>query len=432
MKKSAFNIIIDTPKGRIAYNSLSNKLFQTGLEFNWIIENINSINADTIQPDYKSVFDEMCRSSFIIDDGFDELEALRTRNEAVRNGRETLGLTIAPTLECNFDCPYCYENRVKGIMSNEIQDRIIGFFKKKAESGAESLNVNWYGGEPTLAINVIKRLTASFMNVCAENNIKYRAFIVSNGYLIDESMAGELAACGIKHAQITIDGPSAIHDARRRLKRGGPTFDKCLAAVKYLVKMNIGVNIRVNIDKNNINYFGELLDALAANGMQNIPVTPGRVAVLSGVCKSVENDCLDMAEFSCEKIKLSGLLSSKGFKSSRRLPKRRDNYCCAERTNGFVIDAAGAVYKCWNDIGIAEKSIGNLGPDGLLETAGFAYCAYSKRDPLAEERCQTCRILPLCMGGCPAAALNNGEPACEEWKYNIERFLIEAFMESLK
>ena len=36
-------------------------------------------------------------------------------------------LTIAPTLACNMDCPYCYEKEKTGVMSQEILDNIINF-----------------------------------------------------------------------------------------------------------------------------------------------------------------------------------------------------------------------------------------------------------------------------------------------------------------
>ena len=36
------------------------------------------------------------------------------------------------------------------------------------------------------------------------------------------------------------------------------------------------------------------------------------------------------------------------------------NHCIADACNGWVIDDTGKIYKCWNDIGISEKAIGNI------------------------------------------------------------------------
>lgn len=34
-------------------------------------------------------------------------------------------ITICPTLACNFECPYCFEDRGRGKMASEIQDDIV-------------------------------------------------------------------------------------------------------------------------------------------------------------------------------------------------------------------------------------------------------------------------------------------------------------------
>ena len=57
-------------------------------------------------------------------------------------------LTIAPTLDCNFDCPYCYENRRNGKMSEEVQDALIDFIQNSVTSETSVMDISWYGGEP--------------------------------------------------------------------------------------------------------------------------------------------------------------------------------------------------------------------------------------------------------------------------------------------
>lgn len=76
----------------------------------------------------------MKRGLYIIDKDEDELQQLKLNNLIGKfGGKGAFGLTIAPTLQCNFACPYCYEERQNGMMSKEVQDAIIKRVEKEAE-----------------------------------------------------------------------------------------------------------------------------------------------------------------------------------------------------------------------------------------------------------------------------------------------------------
>ena len=70
-------------------------------------------------------------------------------------------LIIMPTQQCNFRCKYCYEDTEfmsKGEMSEASETSILKYVQKNAIYHSK-LRVSWFGGEPLLALNSIKRLS---------------------------------------------------------------------------------------------------------------------------------------------------------------------------------------------------------------------------------------------------------------------------------
>ena len=76
----------------------------------------------------------MRRSGCIIDDSTDELTELEFRRNYSKYRADFLGLTITPTLNCNFRCQYCFEEHKVGNMDQHTQDALIQFISKRVQS----------------------------------------------------------------------------------------------------------------------------------------------------------------------------------------------------------------------------------------------------------------------------------------------------------
>lgn len=77
----------------------------------------------------------------------DEREALFAAGRLSTAFGGTVNLTVAPTMGCNFDCPYCFEEHRPGKMSAKVQNEIAALAERMLKaSGAKSLHVTWYGG----------------------------------------------------------------------------------------------------------------------------------------------------------------------------------------------------------------------------------------------------------------------------------------------
>lgn len=428
MKLSRYNFTYAFPNGvYAAYNSFSNALAlinKTEYEF---LNEPGILSTDNLT---NKTIDSLRAGSFIIDDQVNELELIRERLLRSRYNTTSLGLTIAPTLNCNFRCTYCYEKGCKksGIMSDTTQKSIIDFVKHYSKT-IDYLDVTWYGGEPLLAMATIEILSAAFKEICFDNGIHYSSSIVTNGYLLTQEIVARLVNCSIAHCQVTIDGTREQHNTRRPHVTGVDTYDTILENV-CTASTNFPVGVRVNLDKNNKNAIYSVRDTLIKMGASNVTVYPAPIRS-SNDCYN-EDACFKTPDFlvcECEYYESLDTLES----SMLKYPRLQSNACCADSLNAYVISPNGNLYKCWSDIGIDNLCIGNINT-GIIDLAQSI--RYLKYDPTRDVHCQECKFMPICIGGCPRDVIDRPDDRCpyteELHKKYLERIILLTNMEELE
>lgn len=341
-----------------------------------------------------------------------------------------LGLTVCPTLACNFACPYCFESSQHDPlrMSADTQDRLLAFIE--GHEDAHRLSVAWYGGEPTLAWDVVRDVTRRVLALGSE----YTASLITNGYLLDAAKIAELNDLAVRKVQITLDGTRESHDARRMLHGGRPTYDVILANIDRLVASEYAgrLAIRVNVDHDTAAAFAatwaQLLERFAG---ARVTVYPGHVELDRGqachACALAEDE---WAAFTLEQYYRHDILPGPGFH-----PLSRHGGCVANARNGFVVGPAGELYKCWEDVGRPAMRVGDLHAEPPVTDPGLVARYSIGTDPFAADECLACDILPICGGGCPnkrLRALQWGEPGltyCSPHKHHLTAYL-EAYYDA--
>lgn len=423
MKASKYNIIFEHDGKILAFNSLSTSLAKVDSDFLKLLEKIHNLNVNNLSEKDSELLEKMKKGHFVVDKEINELDLLKASSFASKFRDRHFALIMAPTLQCNFDCPYCYQNRQTGIVSEDVIEAIYRRIEAEAVQ-KHNISITWYGGEPLLAKNIIKKMSEKIIDICEKAGVNYTSGMTTNGYLIDEDTIKLLKNAKVDHVQVTMDGPPDIHNARRRLHdHSVKTFDRIIENIKLLCNNDIGVNIRVNIDKDNKDKLEELLKILAENNLQKCTISLGHVKDYTAVCSSIAHTCLSGKEYAEESLKDQKLLLKYGFKATSfpYYPGVRSNYCCADAISSFVVDPEGNIYKCWNDTGNVERRIGNIKDDKIKYNQIFLdYLLWS---PFDYEKCRECKYLPLCMGGCPYDGLRLGEPECEKWIYNLKEVL---------
>lgn len=228
---SRYNILFEREGTYLFYNSLSNAFVELSKDLYDLLSTFKA-GCDIATMD-EELTKNLVRMKALVPNDDTEIMKLKYQSLARRFDNHFINLTINPTLACNFACPYCFEGEHKHIfMSDEVEDAIIEFVKRKQE--AKILDVTWFGGEPLLDFPRIVSLTQKIQTL----GLRYRAGIITNGYLLTENVASQLSRLNICKVQITIDGLYEDHDKRRYLKNGKPTFERIVNNIETLNRID--------------------------------------------------------------------------------------------------------------------------------------------------------------------------------------------------
>jgi uncharacterized protein len=442
MEWSRFNQLFESGRfGGFLYNALSNTLIELdeahyraleGLRERGGAEGGEPAAADPAADDPE--FLALLRASkALVKAGEEErlLLARRYERHALCFGSSHLGLTVCPTLRCNFRCPYCFEASQEdgATMTPETADRLIAFIESRED--ARRLSLAWYGGEPTLAWGVIEDLTQRIQAL----DVEYAgAGLVSNGYLLGAEKIARLNDLQIGSIQITLDGPPLVHDARRVLAGGGPTYARILANLDLLMASAYEGRcaVRVNLDKRNLESFlalrAELLERFAGT---KLSVYAGHVNTSPG--HSYDHACsLDLGEwaaFTVELYRSAGVLPRGGFFPA----PGPQGICVATSHSGFVVGPGGELYKCWEDVGKPALVIGSVHAEEPITDPGLRALYALGTDAYADPECLACAVLPICGGGCANKRLRarhfgeEGLLACSPYREHLTAHLEEYY-----
>jgi uncharacterized protein len=439
-KASGYNFFVPLANGdTLVYNSVGNSL----AVWNKFEREIYGVVSDCAGVDaamsvagneryLASVLENLRKGAFIVERGLDERKKIDEAVKLIRFDDTTLTLTIAPTLACNFQCDYCYQgdHTKNQVMSKEVSNKLLDFVKKKLE-GKRTLAVSWYGGEPLLAKaqEILFGLSGKFISFCDEKKkekIFYNAMIVTNGYFLTRDVARRLADLKVFTAQVTLDGDREVHDRRRVLRGGGPTFDRILENLVHVVEDGqLDIHIRVNIDKRNCESIEGLMDKLCDAGLagrKNLSMYFAPVDICSRECLKIAAEVMPLEEYASIEARLLKVAAGRKL-AVPSMPFRMFSLCAAVKPNGFVILPNGDVHKCWNTVPSPEDKVCGIDDIDSADSTPIQ-AQWLERGLFSLPECQTCPMLVNCAGGCAHIAKSGLANPCRSLKYNISDMLV--------
>lgn len=401
MKWSKYNILFYSNKlGYCLFNTRMLSFSKIGEKTYQLFTDIRDNKTDAQSSLNRNDYEKLIRTKVLVSEHEDEnfLNMLKYKKDIEAYQNKILGIVVCPTLSCNFACPYCYEHNLpKNFMKEEIQNQFIDFLKNHSD-GKDGMTLSWHGGEPLIAFETIKQIYDKI-----DHNVNLpivHSTMVSNGYLLNETICKYLSERNLDYLQITIDGNKGTHDKTRKLKNGGSSFERIIEnidmATELMPKCRIG--IRTNIGKGNRDEYVQLYKELSSRWKgKNISIYHSYV--LDNSLRTNEKKRFAIELSTEEKNDFEINLAQNGIISKKRLYPRLScgTHTCTD-CNAYVIDPEGCLYKCWADVGIKERSIGTLSTD--VKDFNIVSQFMVATDKFSDEKCLKCSYLPVCHGGC--------------------------------
>jgi uncharacterized protein len=182
------------------------------------------------------------------------------------------------------------------------------------------------------------------------------------------------------------------------------------------------VSVRVNTDKNNADRVADIFEVMEKYGLKGkASVYFAKVLSHTRACADMADSCFGEREYTDVEVQLAKIGLEKGFDPSN-YPRPKANYCEGDQVNSFVVGPQGFLYKCWSDPGNEDEAVGHVGdPPEYRKKSKNAY-KWLSLDVFERPECRQCNLLPVCMGGCPYAGLqqdSSSKGVCESWRYHL-------------
>lgn len=363
----------------------------------------------------RDIFNKLKNSDNIIHNSFSEYrELLRLKNRDFYQN-DISELTILPTLKCNFNCSYCFEQSKDKDMENDILGKVAKELYINSQIN-KLLIIRWFGGEPLLKLNHIETVNKFANELQDKNGNNFASMVTTNGYLLTDENQNRLMDAHITTIDITFDGSPVIHNSHRFSQDDNKTYNTISENVKNfldkdpinnaIIRFQLHSTDSVEIDavikeiysfdkyKSQINFYFRFIFTNCLDSWSD------------GETQKVKNsDQIKILEYMYKKI------MHKGF--SPVIYGKSFSYCSYENENKWVISPNGDCFKC--TVGAtADRIHGTLTDNGIednkLKRNGFN----TKVDPEHTKECTECGNLPLCWGGCQLvryqSSLDNEKP----------------------
>ena len=335
--------------------------------------------------------------------------------------RETVvkALCLNVAHDCNLRCKYCFADEGeyhgrRALMSEEVGKAALDFLVKNS-GGRKNLEVDFFGGEPLMNWEVVKKLVEYGRSIEKEYDKNFRFTITTNGTLLNDEIL-KFVNKEMGNIVLSIDGRKEVNDSMRPRAGGQGCYDDIVPKyqkvaesrhqLRYFVR---GTFTHANLD------FSEDVKHLAELGFKQISVEPVVASPedwyafkdedIPIICEEYDK----LAKYYIEKHK-----EGKGFNFFHFNIDLEGGPCVAKRLSGcgsgceyLGVTPWGDLYPCHQFVGNEDFIMGNVF-DGI--TRPDIRDKFKKSNVYSRPECQKCFARYYCSGGCAANAYNfNGD-----------------------
>ena len=282
--------------------------------------------------------------------------------------------------DCNLACRYCFaeEGEYHGrraLMSYEVGKKALDFLI--ANSGnREHLEVDFFGGEPLMNWDVVKRLVEYGRSREEACHKKFRFTLTTNGVLLNDEIM-EFCNKEMSNVVLSLDGRREVNDHMRPFRNGKGSYELIVPKFQEFAKRRGDKDyfVRGTFTNKNLD-FGEDVLHYADLGFKKMSMEP--VVAEPGEDYAIREEDLprilkEYDRLAAEYVKRHK--EGRGFTFFHFMIDLKQGPCVAKRLSGcgsgteyLAVTPWGDLYPCHQFVGKEEFLLGNV-DTGVTNTA---------------------------------------------------------------
>lgn len=338
---------------------------------------------------------------------------------------------------CNLRCKYCFAdegeyNGHKGKMSLETAKKAIDYVVKRS-GPRKNIEIDLFGGEPTIMMDTIKEIIAYARENEAKWNKRIRFTMTTNATLLTDEMMDYMDK-ELENIILSIDGRKEVNDKVRIRFDGKGSYDQILPNIKKMVAKRDKTKahtVRGTFTRENLDFY-EDVKMMVDEGFREISIEP--VVLEDGHPLALRKEDLPKIFESYDKLYdelVQKKAEGKEFNFYHFKVDLNGGPCVYKRISGcgagfeyVAITPQGEVYPCHQFVGKEEYKLGSIYDDSYNADLGMSF---KKAHIYNKPKCRNCWARFYCSGGCQAnnIAFNNDinnpyDIGCQMQKKRIE------------
>lgn len=320
--------------------------------------------------------------------------------------------------DCNLRCRYCFASTGdfgggRALMPFEVGRAALDFLLKSSGS-RRNLELDFFGGEPLMNFDVVKRLVAYGRQAEKPLGKNIRFTITTNALLLDDEKI-DFINREMHNVVLSIDGRPQVNDRMRPRADGSGSYDTILKNIRKLVeRRQSGADadkktyyVRGTFTRENLDFAADVLH-LADLGFKEVSVEPvvldadSPMAIRESDLPAIFTEYETLAKEMIRRKKEGG-----GFHFFHFMVDLDNGPCAIKLLRGcgcgneyVAITPDGDIYPCHQFVGQTQYIMGNVLQSGI--TAVAMKDTFSRANIFTKEGCSDCWARFFCSGGCNA------------------------------
>lgn len=369
----------------------------------------DGISEKDIEECYAQVEGLKKSGKLFVPDNFKEMAGML--KEKTSGVVKALCLHVAHT--CNLNCSYCFASQGKysgerAIMDFETGKRALDFLIENSGS-RKNLEVDFFGGEPLMNFDVVKKLVEYARSVEKEAGKNFRFTLTTNGMLVDDDVI-DFSNREMSNVVLSLDGRKEIHDRYRVDYAGNGSWEQIVPKFQKFVEArgDKSYYMRGTFTHANPDFLNDIKEMLRL-GFKELSMEP--VVCAAGDPSELTEEDLPIVLKQYEdlaNLMIDRNREGKPFTFYHYMIDLTGGPCIYKRISGcgsgteyMAVTPWGDLYPCHQFVGDEKFKLGDIwtGVTNKNIQDEFAHC-----NVYAHPECHDCWARLYCSGGCAANA----------------------------